>query len=334
MNQTKLFHFIVSSFIFFGFIACQDGEDLPPYVDPSPHTAGFVTTKDGINLHCLDFGGTGEALVLLAGAGNSAHVFDEFAPQLTNLFHVYAFTRRGFGESSQPRSGYDTATLAEDIRTILDGLKITKAHLVGHSLAGTEITYFAGKYPERVLRIVYLDAAYDLVDQKTVVNPTDVPRAPSLREQDLASATAFGAYIALTQGVALPEPEIHAIYQFSPNGHYLTSVTRPATLQAIIDGESHLDYSLLQSPALAIYTVPEVLTDMYPWLTPSSPDWDLANQTFQTAQASLAGQRKKFKEQAPAALSSIQEMPGVPHFLFLAKPDLVADMVKTFLETP
>jgi pimeloyl-ACP methyl ester carboxylesterase len=273
-------------------------------------------------------------MVLLAGAGNSAHVFDEFAPRFTDRFHVYAFTRRGFGESSQPRSGYDTETLAGDILDVLDGLKISKAHLVGHSLAGTEMTYFARQYPDRVSRMVYLDAAYDLVDQKSLANAMAGPKAPEIRDQDLASAVAFGAYVSLTQGVALPEPEIHAIYQFSPNGRYFSAITNPAILQAIIDGESHMNYTGLKSPALAIYTVPDVLTDMYPWMTPTSPDWDLANASFLAAQSSLAVQRQKFKENAPAVTSSIIEMHGVPHYLFLAKPDEVFEMVSTFLLTP
>jgi pimeloyl-ACP methyl ester carboxylesterase len=330
LNSVKVVFF----FTFVWLVSCAGSDNVPAYVDPTDHRSGFVTTKEGVRLHCLDFGGTGEAMVLLAGAGNSAHVFDEFAPRFTDRFHVYAFTRRGFGESSQPQFGYGTETLAEDILDVLDGIKISKAHLVGHSLAGTEMTFFAGKYPERVSRLVYLDAAYDLVDQKSIADQPAAPQFPDPHEKDLMSAAAFGTYVALTQGVALPEPEIHAINLFSPNGRFFSSVTHPAIFQAIIDGESHMDYTGLKSPALAIYTVPDVLTDMYPWMTPTSPDWDLANASFLAAQSSLAVQRQKFTEKAPAATSSVIEMHGVPHYLFLAKPDEVFEMVRTFLLTP
>src|ERR1019366_2274860 len=54
----------------------------------------------------LDWGGVGRPVVLLSGLGNTAHVFDEFAPKLAVGFHVYGVTRRGFGASSIPTDGY------------------------------------------------------------------------------------------------------------------------------------------------------------------------------------------------------------------------------------
>jgi pimeloyl-ACP methyl ester carboxylesterase len=58
-----------------------------------------------VRLEVLDWGGTGRSLVLLAGGGDTAHIFDDFAPKLTGDFHVYGITRRGFGELSLPRLG-------------------------------------------------------------------------------------------------------------------------------------------------------------------------------------------------------------------------------------
>src|SRR6266851_3669720 len=75
------------------------GEQLPPWKDPSPHITRFVTVEKGVRLEVLDWGGSGKPLVLLAGGGDTAHVFDDFAPKLTPSFHVYGITRRGFGES-------------------------------------------------------------------------------------------------------------------------------------------------------------------------------------------------------------------------------------------
>ena len=75
------------------------------WVDTAHHKPGFVTVAPGVRLHYLDFGGTGQPLVLLAGLGNTAHAYDDFAPALTDRFHVIALTRRGFGESSHPDSG-------------------------------------------------------------------------------------------------------------------------------------------------------------------------------------------------------------------------------------
>src|SRR5207247_542964 len=108
------------------------------------------------------WGGSGLALVFIPGLGNSAHVFDDFAPRFVDRFRVLGVTRVGFGESDQPeRDGYDLASRVAQIRAALDSLNVTKAVLVGHSLGGDEITAFAGAYPDRIVGLVYLDAAMD-----------------------------------------------------------------------------------------------------------------------------------------------------------------------------
>ena len=106
-------------------------------------------------------GWRGETILFLHGAGDTAHIFDDLAPKFTNQFRVLGLTRRGHGQSEKPEAGYDTATLVEDIRQFLDALKIQRVILVGHSLAGDELTRFAGEHPDRVIKLVYLDAAHD-----------------------------------------------------------------------------------------------------------------------------------------------------------------------------
>src|ERR1044072_637153 len=81
------------------------------WVDPSPHRATLVAIRPGIRLEVLDWGGRGPALCLLAGLGDTAHVFDSCAPQFATRFHVVGIPRRGFGASGRPAAGYDTATL-------------------------------------------------------------------------------------------------------------------------------------------------------------------------------------------------------------------------------
>src|SRR5438093_10055413 len=130
------------------------------WVDKSPHKTGFVTVN-GVRLHYLDWGGAGETLLFLHGMGGTAHFYDDFAPRFTNQFRVLGLTRRGHGESETAETGYDTATLVEDIRQFLDALKIRLVVLAGHSFAGDELTRFAVVHPDRVIKLVYLDAAYD-----------------------------------------------------------------------------------------------------------------------------------------------------------------------------
>ena len=126
----------------------------------SNHKSDFVNIN-GIRLHYLDWGGKGPALIFLTGMGASAYIFDKFAPRFNDKFHVLALTRRGQGDSDCPEAGYDADTLTEDIRQFMDHLKIEKASLAGHSLAGVELTHFAATYPTRVEKLIYLDALDD-----------------------------------------------------------------------------------------------------------------------------------------------------------------------------
>jgi len=128
--------------------------------DKSPHKTGFITVNN-VKLHYLDWGGAGDTLLFLHGMRGTAHFYDDFAPSFTNQFRVLGLTRRGHGESEIPETGYDTATLVEDIRQSLDALKIQRVVLAGHSFAGDELTRFAVVHPDRVIKLIYLDSAYD-----------------------------------------------------------------------------------------------------------------------------------------------------------------------------
>jgi hypothetical protein len=78
---------------------------LAPWHDPSPHQVLHIHVSGPVQLEVLDWGGQGEPLVFLAGGGNTAHVYDGFAPRFTRGFHVFGITRRGFGASSHPSTG-------------------------------------------------------------------------------------------------------------------------------------------------------------------------------------------------------------------------------------
>ena len=132
--------------------------------DPSPHTTQLVTVGDQVELEVLDWGGSGRPIVLLAGLGNSAHIFDKFAPKLTAGYHVFGITRRGFGASSAPPpvgdATYSADRLGDDVLAVLDALKLERPVLAGHSLGGEELSSIGSRHPERVAGLIYLDAGY------------------------------------------------------------------------------------------------------------------------------------------------------------------------------
>jgi len=131
--------------------------------DSSPHKVRFVTVAKDVKLEILDWGGSGRPLVFLAGMGGTGHVFDTFAPKFTTKYHVYAFTRRGFGESSKPSptpANYSARRLGDDVLAVMSALKLERPVIAGHSLAGAEMSSVGSRYPEKVAGLVYLDAGY------------------------------------------------------------------------------------------------------------------------------------------------------------------------------
>jgi pimeloyl-ACP methyl ester carboxylesterase len=132
-------------------------------IDPSPHTMQFVNVERGVKLEVLDWGGEGRPLVLLAGLGGTAHVFDKFALKLNSAYHVYGVTRRGFGLSSAPppeKANYMADRLGDDVLAVIAALKLKGPVLVGHSLGGEELSSVGSRHPEKIAGLIYLDAAY------------------------------------------------------------------------------------------------------------------------------------------------------------------------------
>jgi non-heme chloroperoxidase len=128
--------------------------------DPSPHHSEMITVDQGVQLEVLDWGGTGRPLVFLSGLGNTAHIWDNLAPKFTGNHHVYAITRRGFGKSTHASAGYTPERLSDDILAVMAQLTIEKPVLIGHSLAGEELSSIGTRHPELVSALIYLDAAY------------------------------------------------------------------------------------------------------------------------------------------------------------------------------
>ena len=80
--------------------------------------------------------------------------------KLAARYHVFGITRRGFGASSAPATGYCADRLGEDVVAVMNGLKIDRPVLIGHSLAGEELSYVGSRHPKEIAGLVYLDAGY------------------------------------------------------------------------------------------------------------------------------------------------------------------------------
>ena len=225
----------------------------------------YVTVGPSTTLEVVDWGGSGAPLVFLAGLGHTAHVFDEFAPFLTDKYWVLGITRRGFGASAQPDSGYDIPTLAEDIRTVLDSLHIKRATLIGHSLGGDEMTFLARRYPDRVAALVYIEAAYSRVTARDSLARFVAPESHTTfpTDEDKQSATSYRDYYARATGVTMPLSEIKAMYLWHEDGTYRGSATPSFVYGRIMASLDDPDYSEIQIPSLAIYATDYPVTELF-----------------------------------------------------------------------
>jgi len=124
--------------------------------------SSMVQVEPGVQLEIVDWGGTGRPLIFLAGFGGTAHTFDGFAPQFVDRHRVIAITRRGFGASSHPvptEANYSPERLAADVAAVIDRLGLSRPVIVGHSVAGQELTVLGLRYPGKIAGLIYLEAA-------------------------------------------------------------------------------------------------------------------------------------------------------------------------------
>lgn len=131
--------------------------------DSCPHSTQFITVEKEVKLEVLDWGGAGRPIVLLTGMGNTAHIFDKFALKLTPTYHVYGITRRGFGASSSPTpdsENYSADRLGDDFLAVCGSLKLNRPVVIGHTIAGEELSSIASRHPEKAAGLIYLDAGY------------------------------------------------------------------------------------------------------------------------------------------------------------------------------
>ena len=171
---------------------------------------------NGIRLHYLDWGGQGDPLVFLAGFGTPAATFADLAVGLRDRFHVYALTRRGLPPSETPASGYELTTLVADIMAFLDAKNLARAHVVGHSLAGLEMTEIATRWPGRVRSLVYLDAIADPATAHAVLRQDPLRTAPATGAVWTQISRWWNTYSADFSGVKAPTLAISAIQRRNP----------------------------------------------------------------------------------------------------------------------
>jgi non-heme chloroperoxidase len=134
-----------------------------------------ITTKDGTQIYYKDWG-TGHPVVFSHGWPLNADAWESQMLYLAATgYRCIAHDRRGHGRSSQPWTGNEMDTYANDLSELIETLDLNGATLVGHSAGGGEVARYIGRYgTKRIARAVLLSAVAPLMLQ-THANPLGLP---------------------------------------------------------------------------------------------------------------------------------------------------------------
>jgi pimeloyl-ACP methyl ester carboxylesterase len=123
----------------------------------------YITSVDGKKIW-YDVTGKGEPLVLIGGSSLVRRQWDFLVPILQDHFKVILYDQRGAGFSDRTPEGITVEQWADDLKTILDEIGVTKTHIFGTSNGSFIVVRFAAKYPERTAAIIHY-GMYKLTDQ-------------------------------------------------------------------------------------------------------------------------------------------------------------------------
>ncbi len=127
-----------------------------------------------IHLYYEDHG-SGQPVVLIHGYPLSSASWEKQVPVLLAAGHrVIAYDRRGFGKSSQPTTGYNYDTFAEDLHKVVHHLKLRDFALVGFSMGGGEVARYIGKYGSKDVSKAVIIGGIPPYLLKTADNPDGV----------------------------------------------------------------------------------------------------------------------------------------------------------------
>ena len=150
-------------------------------------TVGSENTAS-IDVYYEDHGG-GQPVVLIHGYPLDGHSWEKQSAALLKAgYRVITYDRRGFGQSSQPTTGYDYDTFAADLKVVLDTLDLTGVVLVGFSMGTGEVARYLSTYGSRRIAKAAFLASLEPFLLKTDDNPTGVPQ--EIRDGIVAAVTA------------------------------------------------------------------------------------------------------------------------------------------------
>jgi non-heme chloroperoxidase len=275
----------------------------------------YIKTKDGTDLHLKDWDGGGRPVVLIHGWPLSADSWDPQAIALADAgFRVIAYDRRGFGRSSQPWSGYDYDTLADDLAEVMQQTGADRdASLIGFSMGGGEVARYMSRHGGKGVVSAALISSVVPYMPRTDDNPDGVPQAQleaiaKSVEKDRANFfrdTFFRQFF----GVGLiSHPVSDEVI------HWAWNIAMQASLRSTLECAKSFGFTDFR-PDLAAFNVPTLVL-------------------HGTADATVPIDATGRRAAAGIANAQLVEYDGAPHGLFATESDRLTKDLLTFLESP
>jgi non-heme chloroperoxidase len=299
---------------------------------PASYHVQFIEVEDGVKLEVVDWGGSGRPVVLLAGLGANAHTYDKFAVRLTPSYRVFGITRRGFGASSVPPSGYSADRLGDDVLAVLSALNLNRPVLVGSSLAGQELSSVGSRYPDKVAGLVYLDAAYSYAYYDRSLGDLSIELVESIRKlEELQSKVLQDTRPLIQELLETALPRLERVLREKQKDLQATpaallaaygqgKVQLPPAIHAIHAGRQK--YTHIPVPILSIYALPPNFEDI-----PGDP----AERAAFEARIGVTNeaQAKAFEAGVPSA--RVVRLPRARHEVFFSNEEDVLREMNAFI---
>ena len=312
------------------FVPAQAPSTSPRTSPSSSPKSQFVDVGQNVRLEVLDWGGSGRPVVLLAGMGNDAHIFDRFAPKLTPSLHVYGITRRGFGASGKPAptiDNYSASRLGDDVVSVINSLHLERPVLIGHSIAGEELSSVGTRFPDKIAGLIYLDAAYGyalydstsgdwLLDMLEVQRRLAALQAGQVNDEKHFMGDLATSVSRLDKDLKDVNRDMAAMPSLSP-----PPPPRPAVFTAIQFGEQK--FTQIGVPVLAIFAVPHNFDAIFHG-NPRGKALMISNDLARTSK-----QIEALKTAVPSA--RIVRLPNADHYVFNSNEAQVLHAITAFL---
>jgi pimeloyl-ACP methyl ester carboxylesterase len=156
----------------------------------------FVTTDDGVKLYYEETG-SGTPIVFVHEFAGDLRSYEPQVRYFSRRYRCINYNARGYPPSDVPENfeSYSQARARDDIRAVLDGLKIEKAHILGISMGGFATLHFGFAYPKRALSLVVAGCGYGAAPDKRQQFADETARtAAQIAEKGMAEvAKTYGA---------------------------------------------------------------------------------------------------------------------------------------------